>query len=244
MQFVRSILFYALFLLWTLVISLAGLPLLALPRRHMIRLGRIWCSGVLALLDRIAGITHEVRGPPPTGPVIVAAKHQSSWETFVLPVLLGNPAYVLKRELTLIPLLGRCFVKVGHIAVDRTAGGKALRSMIKDAKAIKAEGRPIVIFPEGTRTAAGSSGDYQAGVSALYLHLDLPVVPVALNSGLYWPRRTVLKRPGRIVIEFLEPILPGKDRESFMSTLHCRIEEATRRLVRAGETPARDDDAA
>src|SRR3546814_14883484 len=113
--------------------------------------------------------------------------------------------------------------------------------MIKDAKAIKAEGRPIVIFPEGTRTAVGSSGDYQAGVSALYLQLDLPVVPVALNSGLYWPRRTVLKRPGRIVLEFLERILPGKARDSFMSTLHHSSDEAHRRLVRAGEPAARGD---
>src|SRR3546814_18461781 len=126
MQFVRSILFYALSLLWTLAISLAGLPLLALPRRHMIRLGRIWCRGVLALLDRIAGITHEVRGTPPTGPVIVAAQHPSSWDTFVLPVMLGNTAYVLKRALTPTPPPGRCLLKSGHIAVARTTGGNTL----------------------------------------------------------------------------------------------------------------------
>ena len=230
MQFLRSLAFYVLFIGWTLAVALCGLPLLAAPRRHILRLGRVWCRGVLTLLKRIVGIDYEVRGRIPSAPAIIASKHQSSWETFVFPLLLDSPAYVLKRELTLIPLLGRSFRKAGHIAVDRSAGARALRPLIRGARTAAADGRCVVIFPEGTRTPPGKPGDYQAGVSALYLQLGLPVVPVAVNSGLFWPRRALLKRPGRIVIDFLEPIPPGLERDAFVAELRRRIEETTRAL--------------
>ncbi|MFN4090121.1 MAG: lysophospholipid acyltransferase family protein [Alphaproteobacteria bacterium] len=230
MRAIRSLVFYGLFFTWTFIAVVTGLALLPAPRRHTLRLGRVWCRGVLTLLRRITGIDFEVRGAPPQSAAIIASKHQSSWETFVFPVLLSMPAYVLKRELTRIPLLGRCFRKAGHIAVDRTAGASALRPLIRAARAVAAEDRPIVIFPEGTRTPAGQPGQYQPGVSALYLQLGLPVVPVALNSGLFWPRRALLKTPGRIVIAFLEPIAPGLTRQAFDRELRRRIEEATRSL--------------
>lgn len=230
MYYIKSIIFYFWLISWTTAVAVAGVLLLGFPRQYTLALGRLWCRGVLSLLRRIVGIRYEVRGSTPIEPVIIASKHQSSWETFMFPILLGDPAYVLKRELTLIPLLGRCFVKAGHIAVDRAAGGRALRPLIRAAREVAATGRHIVIFPEGTRTAPGESGVYHPGVAALYLQLGRPVVPVAVNSGLYWPRRAVLKRPGRIVIEFLPSIPPGMRRDPFMAELSGRIEGATRSL--------------
>jgi len=230
MQYIRSLLFYVAFIAWTTLTAFAGVTLLPFSRRHTLALGQAWSRGVLALLDSMVSIRYEVRGTIPAAPAIVASKHQSSWETFVFPVLLGDPAYVLKRELTRIPLLGRCFVKAGHIAVDRTAGGRALRQLIRAARAASAEGRHVVIFPEGTRTAPGTQGEYHPGVTALYLQLGLQVVPVAVNSGLFWPRRAILKRPGRVVISFLQPIPPGLDRKAFLAELSGRIEAATRSL--------------
>lgn len=230
MQYVRSLIFYCGFISWTAAVALAGVFLLGAPRGYTLALGRLWCRGVLSLLRGIVGITYEVRGSLPLEPAIIASKHQSSWETFMFPILLGDPAYVLKRELTLIPLLGRCFVKAGHIAVDRAAGGRALRPLIRTAREVAATGRHIVIFPEGTRTAPGEGGVYHPGVAALYLQLGRLVVPVAVNSGLYWPRRSVLKRPGRIVIEFLPSIPPGMNRDAFIAELSARIEGATRSL--------------
>ncbi len=229
---VRSLLFNVAFWLWSLILTIAALAVFWAPQSWTLALGRLWCQGTLTLARSICGLGYEVRGRVPDPPVIVASKHQSAWDTFIFPILLGNPAYVLKRELLWIPLLGLCLWRAGHIAVDRKGGGPALRRMLHRARAVAAEGRSIVIYPEGTRTAPGSRRPYHPGVLALYTQLKLPIVPVALNSGLYWGRRSFLKRPGRIVIEFLEPIQPGTDRRRLLSELERRIETASDRLVR------------
>lgn len=227
----RSLLFNAAFWLWTAVATFAALAVIWGPQRWTLALGRLWCAGTLRLLRALCGLGYEIRGVAPAGPVIVASKHQSAWDTLIFPVLLGDPAYVLKRELLWIPLLGLCFWKAGHIAVDRGGGGVALRRMIRDAKEAAAAGRPIVIYPEGTRTAPGTRRPYQPGVLALYAQLGLPVVPVALNSGLFWGRRSFEKRPGRILLEFLDPIPPGLHRKAFLAELERRIETASERLA-------------
>jgi 1-acyl-sn-glycerol-3-phosphate acyltransferase len=148
-------------------------------------------------------------------------------------MLLHDPAVVLKKELLNIPVYGWYTRKTQMIAVDRTGGAKALKDMVAAAQRAAGQGRPIFIFPEGTRTAPGTEADYQPGVAALYKRLDLPVVPVALNSGLFWPRRSFLRKPGTIVVEFLPPIAAGMDRKAFMNVLRERIETATRRLENA-----------
>ncbi len=166
-------------------------------------------------------------------------KHQSAWDTLAVPVLFGDVGIVIKRELLWIPCYGWYARKAGMIPVDRGAGAAALRGMLGRARAVMAEGRPIVIFPEGTRTAVGTRRPYHPGVAALYTQLDLPVVPVALNSGLFWPRRSFLKRPGRIVVEALAPLPPGLERKAFLAELQSRIETATERLIaEASEKPA------
>jgi len=174
---------------------------------------------------RVAGGTHHLSGVRHLDrQVIYAAKHQSAWETVVLALVLRTPVIVLKRELLRLPLLGWCFQKSGCIAVDRSAGMRALRQLRADAMAVAATGRSILIFPQGTRVAPGAAHRYEVGIFALYEATGLPVVPIALNSGHVWGRNSWLKRPGRIEVEFLDPIGPGLSRRDFMATLEESIE--------------------
>ncbi len=229
----RSLVFNLAFYSWTTLACLIGLPVLLLPRVWVVAYARSWERGIQLLLRWLVGLEHELRGQAllPSGPAIYAFKHQSAWETMVIHLLLPDPAIALKRELTWIPLFGWFLIRTGMIRIDRGAGSQALRSLLKGAEAAAARGSPIVIFPEGTRVAPGATGPYHPGVAALYGKLGLPVVPVALNSGLFWRRRGFLKRPGRITVEFLEPIAPGLDRRRFMAVLAERLETASRRLA-------------
>jgi 1-acyl-sn-glycerol-3-phosphate acyltransferase len=230
--FVRSALFNLTFYLWTMLISIVALPLLV-SQRGTIWISSLWAVVSLLLLRLIVGLSYEVRGLNnlPKGSAIVALKHQSAWDTIALWVLLENPAIVLKRSLARIPVFG-WYMRWGKaIIIDREAGAKALRPMVAAARSAVAEGRPIAIFPEGTRTPIGARGSYQPGVAALYKQLGLPLVPVALNSGLFWGRRSFLKRHGHILVEFLPAIEPGLDRRHVMAELERRIEQATAMLV-------------
>jgi 1-acyl-sn-glycerol-3-phosphate acyltransferase len=232
----RSFCFNVGWYLGTAVIALVGLPILLLPQPWVVAWARVWIAFVLGWLSLTCGLRHRVIGRDklPAGPVIIACKHQSSWETLAFTLLFDDIAIVLKRELLFIPVVGWAMARAGNIAVARGDGAKALRGLVRQARKAAAAGRAIVIFPEGTRVAVGDERPYQVGVAALYRHLDLPVVPVALNSGLFWRRRRWVKRPGLITVEILAPIAPGLDREAFMTTLRDRIETATNRLLEAG----------
>ncbi|MCC7168480.1 MAG: 1-acyl-sn-glycerol-3-phosphate acyltransferase, partial [Rhodospirillales bacterium] len=217
----------------TAILCFAYLPLLVIPRRLFVEAVRLWERSILGALKLFCGLSHEFRGLErlPSGPFIIAAKHQSAWDTFIFHFLVADPCYILKRELTWLPFFGTYLMKHGMIAVDRSAGAKALKTMLKDAERVLARGSTIIIFPEGTRVAPGVSKPYQPGVAALYGAAGVPVVPVALNSGVYWGRRQFLKKPGRIVLEVLEPIPPKMDRKAFQALLKERLEAATERLV-------------
>lgn len=234
MTWVRSALFQATFYLWTAVMVVIFVPALLGPKSWTVKGQAIWAQGVVLLLRGLARIRLEVQGIEnlPQGAVIVASKHQSAFDTLIYHRLLRDPAIVMKKELLKIPIYGSYSLKVGMIPVDRKAGAAALRALLKGAEAAKAQARPILIFPEGTRTAPGVRVPYQAGISALYKGLGLPVVPVALNSGLFWPRRTFAKWPGTIVIEFLPAIPPGLARQEFMARLETAIEGTSERLAR------------
>jgi 1-acyl-sn-glycerol-3-phosphate acyltransferase len=235
-NWLRALAFNVVFFAWTAVIGTLGLPVLCAPRAAAMRFGHFWSRGVLTFLHVIVGLDHKVCGLDriPRGGCIIAMKHQSTWDTLILPVVLADPAIVLKRELLFLPLYGWYAARVGSIAIDRKAGAVALRKMVARAQAIAAQGRPIVIFPEGTRVAPGAHLPYQPGVAALYQKLGLPLVPAALNSGLFWGRRSFLKRRGQITLEFLEPIPPGWPRRRLMTELEQRIETATEALLREG----------
>ena len=218
---------------WTacLCLALAWVPLL--PRPKMMAVVQWYLETVTWLERTLIGLRYEVRGREhlPAGPYLVAAKHQSAWETLKLHLLLPDPAVVLKRELTRIPIWGWFAVKAEMIPVDRGARGRAVISLLDGARRVVARGRPIVIFPQGTRTAPGARHAYRIGVGMLYEQLGLPMVPMALNSGLYWPRRAFRKRPGTIIVEFLPPIAPGLERHQAMQALEAQLEAATDRLV-------------
>ena len=232
----RSIIFNATLYLSAMAIGLLATPALFMPRKAAVYVISRLSRFVLFLLKITAGTNYEIRGKIPEGATLVAAKHQSMWDTIVFVALLNDPAIVLKSELLWIPYYGWFSAKAGMIGIDRGSGSAAIRHLVTQGKtAIKAN-RPIVIFPEGTRSAPGAAPDYKPGVAALYRQLGVPCVPAAVNSGLYWPRRRFLRKPGTIVLEFLPSIPAGLDRKTFMSTLETRIEEATTRLVIEGKT--------
>lgn len=232
---VRSALFTIWFLIVTITIYIAVLPALVLPRKVMVHASRTWSRAVFFGLKFIAGLDYEVRGAVPTGPLLVAAKHMSMWDTMGLYLTIRDPAAVLKRELLRIPFYGWYIAKAGVIPVDRGGHANALRKMSLAAKRALADGRPVLIFPEGTRKSPGARPDYKPGVAGLYGLLDVLCVPVALNSGLFWTGPMgFIKKPGRIVVEFLEPIPAGLKRVEFMRVLEERIETATAKLVAEG----------
>jgi len=187
---------------------------------------------IIFLARWIMGIRYEVIGREnlPEGPVILAVKHQSAWDTFFFDSLMPDPVYVLKKELLDIPLVGWHMRKSEQIALDRSAGMKSMNLLIKSAKRTLDAGRQIVIFPEGTRTKPGTSGKYQPGLALLAASVDVPIIPVALNSGLCWGRNAFWKKPGLVTVEFLPAMPQGLDRRTFLNELQSRIEMATRKL--------------
>lgn len=235
MPLVRSLLFNGLFFAWTTFMVLLAAPTLILPKGALWWVARTWIAVVLRLLDLIVGIRVEIRGREnvPDGACIVASKHQSALETLVLAVMLDRPAFVLKRELTWIPLFGWYLLKLKMVDIDRSKGGRAIAGMVARARRVVATGRPIIIFPEGTRRAPGAPARYRRGIMALYESLHVPIVPVALNSGLFWGRRSFTKKPGTVVIEVLAPIPPDQPTEQARQTLERVIEQATDRLIAA-----------
>jgi 1-acyl-sn-glycerol-3-phosphate acyltransferase len=229
----RSLLFNVLFYVTTTLFVVLGSPLLLAPRRWAMAALALHARFELWLLRLIVGTELEVRGIDklPDGPCLVASKHQSAWETFALIPLFRDPALLMKRELFWIPFHGWFSRKFEMIQVDRDKGPTALRRMLREAKKRIAAGREIIIFPEGTRRPPGAVPDYKTGVVLLYAALGVPCVPVALNSGLFWPRRSLLRRPGTIVVEFLDPIPPGLGKPEFLHRLEATIEGASNRLL-------------
>ena len=239
MSTLRAAIFNIAFYIDTLVIGVFGLPFLLLPRRTCMRHGRFWAQSILFLLKWIVGLDSEIRGMHriPPGGCLIAMKHQSMWDTLILPPLLGDPAVVIKRELQYVPIYGWYATRSGSIFIDRKGGAGALRRLVAAAKRAIIAGRPVVIFPQGTRTRPGlplTEQPYQSGVAALYRELAVPLVPAAVNSGLYWGRRAFVKRRGRIILEFLPPIPPGLPRREVMRELETRIETATAALEAEG----------
>jgi 1-acyl-sn-glycerol-3-phosphate acyltransferase len=232
MIFIRSTIFNIALVLVTLVIGILGLPLALGPRLWVCRLRDLWVWLVLHLLRWTVGLSHRVEGLEhlPKGTFMVASKHQSAWETVALHTIFADPSIVLKRELLKLPVLGFYIAKIGMVPIDRAAGGSALKSMIGAARKAAGDGRPVLIFPQGTRVSPGGEAPYHSGVFALYRALDCPVVPVALNSGVFWSRHAFFKRPGVITVRILPSLPRGLDRKTFMKDLEVTIETATHTL--------------
>jgi 1-acyl-sn-glycerol-3-phosphate acyltransferase len=233
MIYIRSILFN----IWFFGVSILSIVLLVLtlplPRAVLNKGFKAWMVLVMGGMKVLVGLSYEVRGREniPAGPALFSSKHQSAWDTGIFFLLLEDASYVLKKELLSIPLYGWLLKKDKMVAIDRGGGGSALKQMVRDSRAIIEDGRQLVIFPEGTRSQAGAKLPYHPGIAAVYKQAGVPVVPVALNSGLFWGRRSFAKKPGKIIIEFLPPLAPGMDRKTFMAELESRVEEASNRLI-------------
>jgi 1-acyl-sn-glycerol-3-phosphate acyltransferase len=233
--FVRSliynVLFYMLLVFWILV----AIPTFVLPPRAFMEVAKAWARSSVWLMRVVCNTRTEYRGLEkiPAGPLIVASKHQSTWETFALMQFFDAPLFIYKRELAWIPFFGWYLMKSKMIGVDRAGGMRSLMEMARRAPKEVRSGRQLIIFPEGTRTPVDAPPDYKTGVGQIYVNSGVPCVPVALNSGLFWPRRTFLRYPGTLVVEFLDPLPPGLSRKEFITAISTSIEAATNRIVAA-----------
>ena len=234
MIFLRSLIFAALFYLWSVLFAISMMLLLPAPPTWTIASLRVWSAGINWLVGAICKVKVEVRGLEylPSGAAIVAPKHLCMLDVFAQFGALPAVLFVMKKELTYIPLFGWIALKMGSVVVDRDGHSAALKKMVKDAKVQFAKRpRQLLIFPEGTRGEPGQPSDYKPGIAALYRELGLPVHPVATNSGIHWPAHGLRRTPGTIVFEYLEPIQPGLKRGEFMRLLQDRIETASNRLM-------------
>ena len=226
---------FTLWLYLSMVIYAVGLsPALLMPHRYAMGVIKLWSRFVLFGLRWIAGVRVEVRGLEhrPTGSALIAGKHQGMLDVVAPFAMLDDPCFVLKKELMPLPFFGWFAWKTRMIAVDRSAHSKALKGMVRQARDRHAEGRQILIFPEGTRQAPGATPDYKPGIAALYRDLDSPCWPLATNSGVHWPAHGFIRRPGLVVFEFLPPIPAGLKRAEFMAELETRLEAASTALLR------------
>ena len=233
MIFLRSLIFNIILILSIVLIGLLSLPMLLGPRAGVAFIRDVWIKLIIGVLRVVVGLRHEVNGLEnlPNQNIIIAAKHQSAWETLALHLIFQDPAIILKKELLRLPILGWFISKVGMVPINRSGGGGALKSMIEVAKRWSDSGRPIIIFPQGTRVGVDEKLRYHPGVFAIYKALELPVVPVALNSGVFWPKQSFTKQAGTIKLEIIEPIPPGLERKEFMDLLEMKIEKTSKNLL-------------
>lgn len=237
MIFLRSLIFNILFYSWTTFCCFLLLPALLFPRAVLLGATRFYLFFVGVFEKYIMGLTYEIRGQeflPKTGTYIVAAKHQSAYETLKLHTLFGDPTIILKQELMKIPLFGFFLKKIDVIPINRKNKESSIRAIIDGAKRMAKNNRPIVIFPQGTRVPVDvdtKTRPYKVGIVKMYSNTDIPIIPMALNSGLFWGRKSFIKRPGRVVFEFLPPIEPGLPDKKVMKALEDRIEEKTHALM-------------
>lgn len=235
--FLRSLLYNILFFGLTCPLLIIFSPALLLPAKIANFISSSWCWLNILFLKAICNLNYQLIGMDnipkniSTHPVIFASKHQSTWETLALIIILNGPVFILKKELLNIPFFGGFLKKAGMIPIDRGSGVSSLKKAIEEAKDRLQKGRSIIIFPEGRRSRLGENLKYQRGIVVLYEHLNVPVIPIALNSGLFWPRKSFIKKPGTITVEFFPPIPPNLDRNRFMKILEDTIETNSTRLA-------------
>ncbi len=233
MIMLRSWIYEIVYLVWITIVSVGGLPLLVTPQSAL-GVVRFWARTNTWLARVICGITFRVEGREniPDGPCIIAAQHQSSFETYALFYEIDRPVFVLKRELTWVPIIGWYILATGLVPIDRGAGASAMRRMLRAATAAVKNGKQMIIFPEGTRIPPGEHGPYRPGFIALYNICNVPLIPMALNSGYTWGKTRVRKNPGEIVFKFLPALPTGLSKQEVLDTLRERLETAAATLPR------------
>ena len=240
LHYLRSILFDAAVVILTIVVSLSA-PFMALFNASSATVraaSQVWVNGILFLMKYVVGLDYRVEGREnvPDGPCIIACNHQSLWETAALCAIFPDASIVAKQELRKLPLVGWFLVRYPMILVDRSAGRHALRQMVDEARRAVGDGRKVLLFPQGTRQAIDEPVVFQsAGISALYTNLEVPVVPAACNSGLFWGKKTLMMHSGTITLSFLPPIAPGLPRKEFQEKMERMITEESKRLLTVAE---------
>jgi 1-acyl-sn-glycerol-3-phosphate acyltransferase len=243
LHYLRSIIFDTAVVILTLVVSMT-VPFLWLfnaSSATVRSVSQVWAGGIVLLMKYVVGLDYREYGREnvPDGPCIIACNHQSLWETAALCVIFPDASIVAKKELRKLPLVGWFLERYPMILVDRSAGRQALRQMNDEARRAIAEGRKVLIFPQGTRQAVDEPMRFQpAGIAALYTNLGVPVLPTAHNSGLFWGKKTLMIHSGVITLSYLPPIPPGLDRKVFQAEVERVIAEEAGRLTRAAGAKA------
>lgn len=223
-QWLRSLVFIVAMYVAMLVIGLVYLPWALASREGAVAACHAYCRWVRRLARWIIGLRTEVRGTPPTGEVMIAAKHQSFLDVIMIYGSVPRGKFIMKRILMYAPILGWFAKRIGCVPVDRGKRGVAIRRMLAEVAEGRQEPGQLIIYPQGTRIAPGVAAPYKQGSAALYREIAQPCVPVACNVGVFWPKRGIYRKPGLAVVEFCEPILPGQTREAFLQQLQDVIE--------------------
>ena len=231
MLLIRSLAFDAFFYALMAVMGVVCFPAALVSRRASWWTVRTYCAITLAALRLICGLRTEVRGPVPTGEILIAAKHQSFLDVLIITRAVPRPRFVMKRSLRWAPILGVYAVRIGCISVDRGAKGKAVRKMLDDMRKMGVTEAQTIIYPQGTRVAPGATQPYKIGAAVLFENFGMDCVPAATNAGVFWGRKSTYRRPGRAVVEFLPTIPAGYPRAEFMEKLETEVEAASDRLL-------------
>ncbi len=230
---IRTIIFYTLLSVWTFFLGLLCLPFLFCPSQYLRFPALLWIKGIFLLLKIICGITHEIRGSQniPNEPVIVVSKHQSAFETFALFYYLKNSFFIHKKQLFYIPVFGQYLMKSKMVSIDRKGGATTMRKIIREIKKRLDQGSSIIIFPEGTRKKPGDTPDYKTGFIGIYNEVKRKLLPVAVNSGLCWPKHSLIMQKGHIIIDIQPHIDSLLKREDVLKKVRDSIETATNKLL-------------
>ena len=230
---IRSIFFYAFLSLWTIFMGIICLPYLFFSNEYIRKPINLWILGIFKLLEIICNITHEIIGREniPDYSILIASKHQSAFETFALFFYLKKSIFIHKTQLFFIPIFGQYLKKTNMISINRSEGAAAMRKILREAKSKMAAGCSIVIFPEGTRKVPGEKPDYKTGFIGIYNETESEILPIAVNSGLYWPKHTFIKTPGKIIIKILKPIPAKLKKNVVLEKIESAIEEGTNKII-------------
>ena len=230
---IRTIIFYLLLSIWTIFLGILFLPFLLLPTNSLKTPAKVWIKGIFILLEFICGITHELKGKEniPDYPVIVVSKHQSAFETFALFYYLNKSFFIHKKQLFYIPIFGQYLWKSNMISIDRKGKSKAMRRMLNEGTKRFDDGSSIIIFPEGTRKKPGESADYKTGFIGIYREVKRKLLPVAVNSGLFWPKHKFIMKKGKIIIDILPTIDVNLSKDEVLNKVQDSIEKASNKLL-------------
>lgn len=231
LQWVRSLLFNFQMYASMLVLALIFLIPMLLSSSGALLAAKIYCRWVVWTASWMVGLRVEIRGKVPQGAILIVAKHQSFFDIIAIFDCLSRPKFIMKRQLLFAPILGQFAYRLGCIPVDRGKRATAMKKMVSDVAAGRTRPGQLVIYPQGTRVAPGEKRPYKLGSGALYKELGQDCIPVALNIGIFWPKRSILRKPGTAIVEFMNPISKGKPVKEFMALMENAIEMRSDELM-------------